>query len=49
MMLVKVKLDISDYKRIIFQSSRLQWSSLFLMAQLKQCWQHWYSGIVEGL
>ena len=30
-----------DIKRIIFQCYMLQWSSRFLMAQLKQSWQHW--------
>ena len=38
MMLVNMKLDISDCKRIIFQGCRLHWSSSFLMVQLKQSW-----------
>ena len=36
-------------KRIILQDCRLHWSSSFLMAQLKQSWQHWHSCIVGSL
>ena len=49
MMLVYVKLDVSGYERIIFKGCRLHWSSSFLMAQLKQSWQHWHSCIAESL
>ena len=49
MMLVNVTLDITWYKRIIFQYSRLYWSCSFLMAQLKQSWQYWHSCIAQNL
>ena len=45
-MLVNVKLDVSRYKRIIFQGHRLHWSSSFLMAQLKWSWQYQHSCIL---
>ena len=41
MILVNVKLDASKYNRIVFQCYTVQWSSRFLMAQLKRSWQHW--------
>ena len=49
MMLVNAKLDTSGYNRIIFQSSRLHWSSSCLMGQMKWSWQYWHSCIVESL
>ena len=44
MMLVNVKLDVSGYNVITFH-----WFTSFLMAQLKQNWQHWHSCIVDSL
>ena len=49
MILVNVKLDVSAYMKITFQDWRLHWSCSFLMAQLKQSWQYWHSGVVESL
>ena len=43
-MLVNVKLDISGYNIVTFH-----WFTSFLMAHLKQNWQHWHSCIVDNL
>ena len=49
MLLVNMTLDISWYNRVTFQGCTLQWSSSFLMEQLKQSWQYWHSCIVKSL
>ena len=41
-----MKLNVSKCKRIVFQCYMLQWTGHFLMAQLKQSWQH-YQPCVE--
>ena len=48
MMLVNVKLDVSGFRRIIFQGYKLHWFSSFVMARLKQSWQYRHSCFVEG-
>ena len=39
-MFVNGKLDVSGYKRIIFQDGRLHWSNSFLLAHPKRIWQN---------
>ena len=41
MILVNVKLNVSEHTRILFQCSKHYWSSCFLMTQLKRSWQYW--------
>ena len=48
-MLVNLKLDISEYNMIAFQGYRLYWISSFLMAQLKPSWQYGHFCVVESL
>ena len=48
-MLVNGKQDEIGSKRITFQGYKRHWPSQFIMAHLKQSWQHWYSCIVESL
>ena len=42
MMILKVKLNISGKKRIIFNGCKLHWFSLFLVVQLEWNWQYWH-------
>ena len=45
----KYKIRYQCVKRITFKDYKLHCSCSFLMAQLKQSWQYWYSRIVESL
>ena len=46
MMIVNVKWYFTSYKRFTFQGCSIHWQSWFVMAQLKQSWQHWNSCIM---
>ena len=49
MMLVNVKLDISECKSSIFQGCKLHLSSSFPMAKPKRNGQYWHSCIVMSM